>query len=198
MRITDQEYQEIKAKIANGMSAKKATGTPARRIQYSRMRKKRGDAPPVQSQQATVADVIREATIAANIEPSPAPSPVPSPVPSPEPFSVLTPVPSISHVMDFHNFLPVETRELLEVTKRVIHQQLLQTAYPAPAWAKLAFELCEKELPEWRNKNTKAVKDQYEAILESVVKKSTGFQILERKGNATNDNGGDVSEDGSH
>ena len=197
--MIEQDYQEIKELIGKGMSLRQASKTNARKIQFIRMRKKRGEANPLPKPQPfpspkplpnpnEVATVIREATIAANI--------VPTHIELPAVVSV--PAPRISPWIDLRNASPVDTRELLEMAKRAIFQQL-SMAPLMPAWVKLVFELCEKELPEWSSRNTKVAKDEYQSILEAMFKKTTGFQLTERKDNVDDvkpDNAGKVRSPG--
>ena len=175
--MTEQEFRNIEILIDNGVPMRKATATAAQRAQYMRMRKKKPAQPVASSPPETVAAVIREATIAANIEPT-----------NPAPALILQPI------IDLKNSEPVDTRELLEVAKRVIYEQLLHTRFLAPAWVKLVFELCEKELPEWSQRGAKVAKDEYQSILESVLKESKGFRILERDTNENDAKPGDAGK----
>lgn len=176
--MTDQEFKNIEILIRNGIPARKATATAAQRAQFMRMKKKKGPPPeaaPPPSE--AVASVIREATIAANIEPT-----------------VPTPAQIVPQTVDLKATVPVDTRELLEIAKRAIYEQIAHTRDLAPAWVKLVFELCEKELPEWSNRGAKVAKDEYQSILESVLKENKGFRILERNTDDTDVKHGDTSK----
>lgn len=163
--MTEQEYQEIKVLLQTGVSLNQATLTPAKKLQFLRLRKKKGEA------RQEVSAVIREASQAANSPPLP-------------PTSSTSGVRS-TRWTGLENEPVPDTRKMLDMAKRAIYHQL-SSGYFSPACLKLCFMLCEKELPEWSEIKTKAVKDQYEAILENVVKKSSGFKILERKDDGTN------------
>lgn len=153
--MTESEYQEIEKLVASGVSVNRAAGSGAKRIAFIRMREKK-----LKGEKNAIAAVIQEATIAANL-------PV---VTTPKHLILDGPIPA--------------TSDLLDMAKRVLAHHLA-SGNPNPVWVKLCFELCEKELPDWNNKEGRATKDQYEALLETVLKKSTGFRITERKEDTT-------------
>lgn len=97
---------------------------------------------------------------------------------------------------DDFDSLPTDPREILIMIKKAVVRQMRSKA-PDSSWGKLGLLICEHEIPEWSSKAAKVAKDEYQDILESVFKSSTGFKILERKNNGRDNKPEDAGKAGS-
>lgn len=159
MPMSENEYQRIASRLAAGESLRKAAGSKAKCMAFSRLRDKREGrvrpkigVAPLDTLPPAIVSKLKNAAI------------------------------SSSGVVDD---TPAEiTAESLFLEAKKALWRIMQQRSPMPAYLNLVIQICKEELPAWKNgRGNKQGTEEYKGILEDLLgAKTSTFKLFEGRG----------------